>query len=174
MLRARGLFDGRLDEIHKFTLLAVGVMRVRADASAAPLKAILSPIISRLSARGDSRSAITEEAGLLEAAWAEWEEQTAAPFTPAPGKTLAAFKRLLEGDPDSGQAAYPMLSTLKRVYNALLAKWQVSEDECVSWYAEATKVFLEGTAEGDMIRNQVPTDYNPPTPAPTPTPPPTP
>ena len=78
-----------------------------------------------------------------------------------------------------------MLSTLKRVYNALLAKWQVSEgkynalitrleDECVSWYAEATKVFLEGTAEGDMIRNQVPTDYNPPTPAPTPTPPPTP
>ena len=37
---------------------------------------------------------------------------------------------------------------------------------------EATKVFPEGTAAGDLIREQVPTDYNPPTPAPPAPPPP--
>jgi hypothetical protein len=185
MLRGRGLYDGRLDEIHKFTLLAVGVMRVRAEAAEKPQKAVLTQIISRLSSRGDSRTATTDEAGLLEAAWVEWETETGALFIPAQNKTLVAFKRLIEGDPESGQASYPMLSTLKKAYNALLAKWQVSEgkynalitrleDECVSWYGEATRVFLEGTPEGDMIRNQVPTDYTPapakPAPGPTPTP----
>lgn len=185
MLRGRGLYDGRLDEIHKFTLLAVGIMRLRVHAPGATGMEGLTTIVNRLSARGDSRTAITHEAELLEAAWEEWEQQKGEAFVPAPLKTLAAFKRLLEGDPASGQASYPMLSTLKKVYNGLLAKWQQREgiynalisrleDECVSWYGEATKVFLEGTVEGDMIRNQVPTDYNPATPAPTPTPTPTP
>ena len=83
--------------------------------------------MNRLSARGDSRSAITDEAGHLEAAWEEWEEQTGAAFVPAPGKTIAGFKRLLEGDSGSGQLAFPMLATLKKVYSGLLAKWQRSE-----------------------------------------------
>ena len=76
-----------------------------------------------------------------------------------------------------------MLGTLKKNYKAALAKWRQSagvlnvlfsrlEDECVAWYAEATKVFPEGTAAGDLIREQVPTDYNPPTPAPPAPPPP--
>lgn len=187
MLRGRGLYDGRLDEIHKFTLLAVGIMRLRVHGPGATGMEGLTSIVDRLSSRGDSRTAITHEAELLEAAWDEWEEQKGEAFLPAPGKTIAAFKRLLEGDPGSGQASYPMLSTLRKVYTALLAKWQQKEgiynalisrleDECVAWYGEATKVFLEGTAEGDMIRNQVPTDYTPepPKPAPAPVTPPAP
>jgi hypothetical protein len=91
-----------------------------------------------------------------------------------PGKSLADFKVLLEGNgtpPPSGVALAP-LPTLKKNYKASLAKWRRSEgllnalysrceDDCVSWYAEATKVFLSGTAEGDMIREVVPTDYSP-------------
>lgn len=187
MLRGRGLYDGRLDEIHKFTLLAVGIMRLRIHAPGATGMEGIIPVVNRLSSRGDSRTAITHEAELLKAAWEEWEEQKGEAFLPAPLKTLAAFKRLLEGDPESGQASYPMLATLRNVYNTLLAKWQQREgvynalisrleDECVSWYGEATKVFLEGTVEGDMIRNQVPTDYSPepPKPAPGPVTPPAP
>jgi hypothetical protein len=53
----------------------------------------------------------------------------------------------------------------------------IVERDCQNWKAEATKVFVEGTEIGDLIRSEVPTssDYNPPTPAPPPPPtPPTP
>jgi hypothetical protein len=176
MLAARGLLDARFDDIHKFTLLAVGVMRVRA----ATLPGLLQ-IVNDLGARGDSRRATEDEADDLLAAWEEWESQTGAAFSPAPGKTLAEFKLLLEGASGAGQATNPQLATLKKNYKAALAKWRRSagvlnvlfarlEDECIAWYAEATKVFPAGTAEGDMIRSQVPTDYTPEAPKPAPTP----
>jgi len=40
----------------------------------------------------------------------------------------------------------------------------------VAWYADATRVFLAGTPEGDMIRSTVPTPYTPPQPKTSPTP----
>lgn len=39
----------------------------------------------------------------------------------------------------------------------------------VAWYADATRVFADGTPEGDMIRGTIPTTYDP---APPPTTPP--
>lgn len=179
-LTARGLLDARFDAIHTFTLLAVGVMRVRATT----LPGLLQ-IVNDLSARGDSRRSVEDEADDLLAAWEEWEEQAGAPFVPAPGKTLVEFKLLLEGAAGAGQDTNPKLGTLKKNYKAALAKWRRSagvlnvlysrlEDECIAWYAEATKVFPEGTPEGNLIREEIPTSYNPPTPAPPapPTPPP--
>lgn len=178
MLAARGFLDARLDAIHKYTLLTVGVMRVRS----ATLPGLLL-IVNDLSARGDSRRAIEDEADELIAAWEEWDAQVVAPvFSPAPGKNLVDFKLLVEGAPGSGQATNPMLGTLKKTYKAALAKWRQSagllnalysrlEDECVAWYAEATVVFPEGTPAGDMIRELIPTDYNPATPPPPPVPP---
>ena len=133
-----------------------------------------------LSSRGDSRRVIMEEAEDLESAWEEWEEQTAAPFSPAPGKTLAAFTLLLEGG--ANQTTNPKIGALKKNYTTALNKWRSAvglynallsrlEDECVAWYAEATKVFPEGTPHGDMIRGQISTDYNPATPPASPEPP---
>ena len=172
MLAARGILDARFDLIHKYTLLTVGVMRVRA----ATLPG-LRDIVDDLSARGDSRRAVEEEADSLLAAWEEWEQQLLTTFSPAPGKTLADFKIYLEGGLLPGGPPLPALPTLKKTYKAALTKWRRSEgqlnalysrceDECVAWYGEATAVWPAGTAEGDMIRGQVPTDYNPPTPAP--------
>ena len=45
------------------------------------------------------------------------------------------------------------------------ARLAIVERDCQDWNAEATKVFVEGTEIGDLIRIQVPTtgDYNPPT-----------
>ena len=59
MLAARGFLDARLDAIHKYTLLTVGVMRVRAKTLPG-----LIDIVKNLSARGDSRRAIEDEAVL--------------------------------------------------------------------------------------------------------------
>jgi hypothetical protein len=180
MLAARGLLDARLDAIHRYTMVTVGVMRVRA----ATLPG-LREIVDDLSARGDSRTAIEAEAEGLIAAWEEWEQQLTVVFNPAPGKSLVDFKVQVEGltVPPPGVSTVS-LANLKRNYKAALTKWRRSEgllnalysrceDDCVGWYAEATKVWLAGTPEGDMIRNQVPTSYNPPTPTP-PVPPPVP
>lgn len=178
MLAARGLMDARFDAIHKYTLLVVGVMRVRAKT----LPGLLA-IVDDLSARGDSRRAIEDEADDLIAAWEEWEQQLGQTFNPAPGKSLVDFKILVEGNGNPAPPAVTLLAigALKKTYKAVLAKWRRSEgqmntllsrleDECVNWYAEATKVFQKGTAEGDMIREQVPTDYHPAPPAPPPPP----
>ena len=174
MLAARGLLDARLEAIHKYTLLVAGVMRVRAKTLPG-----LVDVVQRLTARGDSRTAIEEEANGLIAAWEEWEQQLGQTFNPAPGKSLVDFKVLVEGNGNPAPPAVllPSIGTLKKTYKAATAKWRRSEglvnalysrceDECVNWYAEATRVFPQGTPEGDMIREQVPTSYNPPTPAP--------
>ena len=176
MLAARGILDARFDLIHKYTLLTVGVMRVRA----ATLPG-MRDTVDDLTARGDSRRAVEDEADFLLAAWEDWEQQILTTFSPAPGKTLADYKIYLEGGLPPGGAPLPSLGALKKSYKAALTKWRRTEgllnalysrceDECVAWYAEATAVWPAGTAEGDMIRGQVPTDYNPPTPAPPPVP----
>ena len=175
MLAARGFVDARLDALHKYTLMAVEVMRVRV-VSPVPLPG-LRPVVDDLTARGDSRRAIEEEADGLIAAWEEWEEETNLPFIPLAGKTLPDYKLLTEGAVGSGQLTNPSLATLKKNYKTATTKWRRAEgllnalysrceDECIAWYAEATAVWAAGTPEGDMIRGQVPTDYTPTPPAP--------
>ncbi len=62
----------------------------------------------------------------------------------------------------------------RRKTGRLNVRLAIVEHGCQDWYGEATKVLVEGTEIGDLIRAQVPTssDYNPPTPAPPATPPP--
>ncbi len=156
--------DTRYKTLHARTLQAVGVMRSRALADST-----LRPVVDELSARGDSNRAIEEEGEELLAAWSlEFGED----FLPAPDNTYATFNELFEGS-----ASVPTLRKLKSnykeartrarraegLYNGLITRL---EDECVQWYAEACAVFPEGTDNGDLIRGQIPTIYNPPTAAP--------
>ncbi len=63
---ARGALDARMGTLHTLTVQAVGVMRVRAQRDAS-----LQPVVNELSARGDSRKTIEEEATALLSAWKE-------------------------------------------------------------------------------------------------------
>ncbi len=158
--------DERCKAIHARTLQAVKVMRARALADAA-----LRPVVDELSAKGGSVPVIEDEGEELLAAWSQ---EFGEDFLPAPGNTYATYKELFEGKPD-----VPSLAKLKSNYadsrtkarratgnyNALISRL---EDECIQWYAEATAVFPSGTTNGDLIRGQVPTIYNPPTAAPAP------
>jgi len=153
--------DARCKTIHIRTLQAVRVMRARALEDT-----MLRPVVDELSAKGDSRTAIEEEGEELLAAWSQ---EFGEDFEPAPGNTFASYQELFLGN-----ATMPSLVLLKRNYkdattkerraegnyNALISRL---EDECIQWYAEATAVFPVGTTNGDLIRGQVPTIYNPPT-----------
>ena len=153
--------DARYASIHARTLQAVGVMRSRALADP-----MLRPVVNELSARGDSKTAIEEEGEELLAAWSQ---EFGEDFLPAPSNTFASYQELF-----LGTATLPSLSLLKSNYkNAITKARRASgdyntlisrlEDECIQWYAEATAVFPAGTTHGDLIRGQVPTNYNPPT-----------
>jgi hypothetical protein len=162
--------NARCEAIHACTLQAVGVMRSRALAD--PL---LRPVVDELSARGDSKPTIEDEGEELLAAWSQ---EFGEDFLPAPGNTYASFQELF-----LGTASEPSLSKLKSNYKEAVTKARRAdgdynrlisrlEDECIQWYAEATAVFPAGTTNGDLIRGQIPTNYNPPTPAPAPPSPP--
>lgn len=173
---ARGKLDGRMALLHDQTLAVVGVMRVRSQREPEH-----SSVVDELSARGDSRRAIEDEATALLSAWKE--EFGGSAFIPAPGITYGAFEALLVGD----TAASPEIFSLRKLKQALsdavtverskVARLNVLltrvERDVQDWYAEATSVFIEGTEIGDLVRTLPTTaSYNPPTPAtPAPVPP---
>jgi len=174
---ARGTLDARLNAIHVQTVSVAGAMRVRAERQPEQ-----RAVIDELSARADSRDGIEKEGTAALSAWKL--EFGGASFVPAPGVTYAAFRELFYGHPPNPGAtppvsAMPSLRELKEAYSdkatldrhqtgRLNARLGIVEKDCQDWYAEATKVFVEGTEIGDLIRSQVPTsaDYSPPTPTP--------
>lgn len=160
--------DARYQALHARTLQAVGVMRSRALADPS-----LRPVVDELSARGDSKAAIEDEADELLAAWSL---QFGEDFLPATGNTYAALHLLMEGD-----ATIPSLRKLKADHKEAAARARRAagnfnalinrlEDECVQWYAEATSVFPAGSTPGDLIRGQIPTSYSPAPASPAPVP----
>ncbi|MBL9130538.1 MAG: hypothetical protein JNG86_05025 [Verrucomicrobiaceae bacterium] len=180
---ARGDLDTRLGAIHAQTVAVTGVMRVRAQRQPE-----LLPVVDELSARADSRSGIEKEGTACLSAWKL--EFGGAAFIPAPGVTYEGLRELFYGraaDPAATPpvTALPSLRELKDAYSdkstidrretgRLNAKLATVERDCQDWYAEATKVFVEGSEIGDLIRAEVPTsdEYGTPTPPPPPPPPP--
>lgn len=167
MRDARALWDQSLDQLHRWTMqgIAMAKSRYRND----PVKMAL---VEDLTARGDSRPAILDEALDWETAWNEAEPA----WCPLPANTLLAFSALRKQCLEGLQADYKTKASAWREQAGLLTELAATlEDINVAWYGDATKVFAAGTAEGDMIRGTIPTTYTPaannkPAPAPTPTP----
>ncbi|MDB6173905.1 MAG: hypothetical protein JWL59_3216 [Chthoniobacteraceae bacterium] len=166
MSSSRGLLDARLELIHSQTKLVVGVMRVRAERDPG-----LRDVVDALSARGDSRRSIEDEASALISAW---KEEFAGPaFVPAPKITHDAFRELIYGVAANGKKqGIPSLRALKQDHSDKLtverrevgrvsALLNRVERDAVDWYAEATSVFEEGTEIGELLRALIPTTGRP-------------
>ena len=166
MLTARSAWDGGLDKLHAWTVLAVGSLKnsYRND----PAKLAL---VSGLSASESSRDGVVAEALALATAW----ESTDANWVPKAGVTLAAFKAQREASNEADRKAYAAAHSAwssaagtQRMMAAAL------EDRNEGWYASAVLVFPAGTPDGDMIRTTIPTTYSPPPPKAKPAPAPAP
>ena len=157
-LAKRGETEAAIDSIHSLSGRSVRMAKNRYRNDPAKLE-----VTNRLHNAAASRTGKLQDALEWESAWEKLEPA----WSPLPGVTLATFKPqrlaamgLLEG-----------LTTKKTTWDAadeqLDAQGRALNGNCVAWYEAATTVFPAGTPEGDLIRSDIPTTYNPPSTPPT-------
>lgn len=152
MISARNDLDAELDEYHLKTVAVLRLARTRFRND--PVK---RNNIQRLTAKGDSRSATFAEGKALEDQWRKSDPD----WVPMEDLTLDAFTQF-RTDCRNLHDAYTTKHTVWRSdaeeANVLAEKLH---DELIAWYSDATTIFAEGTAYGNMIRATVPTTYQP-------------
>ena len=168
LFAAKGNWESGLDDLHLRTQQALGMAKNRFRDDPASLT-----VIKNLKATGKSREAILAEALAWESAWSQLDPT----WVPKAGNTLAALKVLRKQCAEDLKKIFSDAETEVRDENGTLKQMGNDlEALCVTWYADATRYFPAGTAEGDMIRATVPTTYTgpadptPPAPAPAPSP----
>lgn len=160
MLTARGDWDAALDKLHRWTVQGVNMAKTKFRNDPARASQL-----ENLTARGGSRSATLDEALAWESAWSSVD----AAWAPLPGLTLASFSALRKSANEGLQSGYSdARATWREAAEKLGELAAAMEDVNEAWYANATRVFPEGTVEGDMIRGTIPTTYSPPAPKPQP------
>jgi hypothetical protein len=152
MISARNDLDAELDEYHLKTVAVLRLARTRFRND--PVK---RSNIQRLSAKGDSRSATFAEGKALEDQWRKSDPA----WVPIEDLTLEAFTQY-RADCRNLHDTYTTEHTVWRS-DAEEADVMAEKlhDELIAWYSDATTIFPEGTAHGNMIRATVPTTYQP-------------
>ncbi len=164
LLTKRGLYDKTLDDIHARTVQAVAMFKVRYKHTPEKLA-----VVQNLSARGDSRDDVLSEAQDLISAWSELDPT----WNPTKDNTLTALQALRATALDPQGTDFGKAKTAWRTQaETMNTQGAQLEQDCVDWYGEATRVFLAGTSNGDMIRGTIPTTASSPAAArPSPAPP---
>lgn len=162
MLAKRGDYDGALDALHDKMQQIVGLARVkwRGDRTK-------KDVLKKLSGSGNSRKTKRAEIKKLLSAWPNLD----AAWVPLDAYDLAAFtadRIAIEGN----DTAVPKTKGFADLYDDANTDWRNKAEDLqdklaadekinVAWYSAATAVFPAGTANGDLIRGQVPTTYDP-------------
>lgn len=106
-----------------------------------------------LATDGRSRADIYEQGLAARDAW----EEADADWTLSTTDTLTAFSGLLTGCLVKQAAHSAKFTAWRRASAALMNKARLVDEDCIAWYAAATRKFPEGTTDGDLIRSAVPT-----------------
>ncbi len=149
---AKQTYEGSLSNIKLTVTVAVSGLRAKAK-----LDPTLDDVVDELSAQGNTRPTILEEAENLVVAWEDFNPA----WTPGSPFTLAELITELAALPAKEKAFRQTRSTLRRAEKALTRHVAVVEDRCMAWYGAATGRFLAGTVEGDLIRARIPTTSAP-------------
>jgi hypothetical protein len=109
--------------------------------------------LAGLSARGQARHEILDEAQAFESMWRKLDPA----WVPAVGQTLTLFKTDRELCISKVGSYADAKSTWRIESEELNQQQEDLNTDCVDWYEAVTAMFPEGTPEGDMIRGTVPT-----------------
>ncbi len=152
MLECRGRYDEAQATLHDLTVQGVKMARIRYRKDAAKLA-----IVNRLSADGQSREQILDQAREWSAAWAQLDPG----WSPILENTLTDFNELYSACLRLQQAYTDKEISWRAEAETLNAFARSLDDVNIAWYGAATIVFLEGTVEGNLVRKNVPTTYTP-------------
>ncbi len=162
---AYGTWRAQLNALHQFTVQGLNMAKNKFRNDPASLA-----VLAGLRATGKTTEKILTEALAWESAW----NQLAPTWSPTPANTLAALKTLRKQCAEDLQTTFTNADSASHEQSAKLDQMCSGlEAVNVAWYADATRIFPVGTAEGDMIRSTVPTTYTPSTSTPPPAPAPT-
>ena len=152
MISARHDLDAELDEYHLKTVAVLRLARTRFRNDA-----VKRNNIQRLTAKGDSRSTTFTEGKALEDQWRRSDPD----WVPLEDLTLDAFTQF-RTDCRILHDTYTTKHTIWRS-DAEEADVLAEElhDELIAWYSDATTIFPQGTAHGNLLRSAVPTTYQP-------------
>lgn len=137
-----------LKELHEATKQTLGIAKVAFKREPSKAGAFVG-----LTAVSKSFPAVSRSAHTLSSAW-----QKADPtWTPLPGKTLASYDTLRATlqtqQADVASAVTAQKVTHLALQDTLKEQFALAKD----WYAVATRVFPANTAEGQVLRAEIPT-----------------
>lgn len=145
---AAELWQADIDRIQEFTrdVVRAGAYHFRNDT-------VKQSLFEGLATDGRSRADIYDQGLAARDAWQEadpaWNLSTT--------DTLASFSALLTGCLTKQATHSAKFTAWRRASSVLMNKARQVDEDCVAWFAEATRRFPEGTTEGDLIRSAVPT-----------------
>jgi hypothetical protein len=149
LVSMQGTVDMMMGALHEKTVKVLALLRTVVE--------LTTPeninLVEMLSASGQSRAEVMDEAQDLASAW----KRINPAWLPVTGLTLVSFENEMG---DCGEALKEYVNARSN-WRAEVGKWNsiaagINRD-CMAWYNDATHVFPAGTAEGDMIRSTVPT-----------------
>lgn len=148
----RDALDAGWNDLHTFTLVVVGALRAKAMTDPT-----LRSLVDELSARGDGRRAIQDEAEELLSAWDAYDPA----WSPETGYTLAILTTKIDAMPQKDRD-HRAARSAKRLAEAKLRSFAIdTENQLMAWYEAATARWAEGTPHGNTIRGQITTSYSP-------------
>jgi len=162
---ARGQLDGPLQTLYETAVKALGLARRHFARIAGKEK-----IFDGITANNDSRESKRTTIRRVHKAWAQadtaWELNL--PGGSVGFTTFQQDRIVIEGNDAATPPVPGLVDALavaeqqeRRAAEVLNVALTDMEEIMEAWYADATTVFPEGTAEGDQIRGQIPTTYDP-------------
>jgi hypothetical protein len=148
---AAAFWQNDVDEIARITrqVAALGQMRFRNDPSVVLFESLTTDSRARMDVYADGLMA--------HGAWGEADASWVVKLSETENMDHGGFGSLLAACLARQATHSAKFNAWRLAASVVMTKAQKLDQDCITWYEEATRIFAEGTAYGDMIRTSVPT-----------------
>jgi len=152
---AAAFWQNDVDEIARITrqVAALGQTRFRNDPRLVLFESLTTDSRARMDVYADGLAARD--------AWGEADATWVVKLSDTENIDHGAFGSLLSACLARQATHSAKFSAWRLAASVVMTKAEKLDQDCVTWYEEATRIFKEGTAYGDMIRTSVPTTTRP-------------